>query len=418
MNTPSSLTLHYTSPAAAWEEALPVGNGRLGAMLFGGVEEERIALNEDTLWSGLPKDNTNPAAKDVLPEVRRLLFAGEYAAANELCKQMQGPYSQSYLPLGDLWLRFFNAETQRRKDADEDEKEQTPAEAQGRREGEGTGDWGLATGSDSSFPSLCVGTPPGRSASPEGKRAEGYRRALDLDTALATVDYAQDGVTFRRETFVSFPDQALVVRLTADRPGALNFTVGLSSPLRHTCQVSEKLAGVVSAQPPHPNPPHSGEGTGSAPPPEGGRRGGGEQLPGIVMRCDAPVHVDPPYASGEDPIRYGEGMRAEAHLRVVTPDGRVEATPDGEIRISGAQSVTLFLSAATSFNGFDRHPGTEGVEPSSRILPALEAAIARPYAELRARHIADHQALFRRVRVGEGQVVALNCAAGREYRVH
>ncbi len=340
------LTLWYTSPATAWEVALPIGNGRLGGMIFGGVAEERIALNEDTLWSGLPKDTTNPGARDVLPEVRRLLFAGEYTAANELCKEMQGPYSQAYLPLGDLRIRFLNAETQRRGGAEET--------------GEGY----------SSFPSLRAGTSPGRSASPEGSNTEAYRRALDLDSGLAVVDYTQDGVTFRREAFVSFPDQVLVVRLTADQPGAHNFVVGLDSPLRHTCQVSEKLAGVV-------------------------------------MRCEVPVHVDPPYHSGDDPIRYGEGMRAEAHLRVVTPDGRVEATPDGVIRVSGAQIVTLFLSAATSFNGFDKHPRHEGVEPSSRILPVLDAALARPYAELRARHVADHQTLFRRVTLDLGVTDAI-----------
>ncbi len=348
MTITSPLTLCYTTPATAWEEALPIGNGRMGAMIFGGVEEERIGLNEDTLWSGGPKDTTNPGAKDVLPEVRRLLFAGEYAAANDLCKQMQGPYSQAYLPLGDLRLRF-----------------------------DPTADGGPQTA---------------------------YRRALDLDMALATVDYAQNGVAFRREAFVSFPDQVLVVRLMADRPGALNFVVGLDSLLRHTCQVLEKLTGVI----PHPDPPHSGEGTGSAPPPEWGRSGGGEGLAGVVMRCDVPVNVDPPYQSGDDPIRYGEGMRAEAHLRVVALGGRVEPTPDGEIAVSGADSVTLFLAAATSFNGFDKHPRHEGVDPASRILPVLEAALARPYEELRARHIADHKTLFRRVTLDLGVTDAIN----------
>ena len=130
MTTPSPLTLWYTTPATAWEEALPIGNGRIGAMIFGGVDEERIGLNEDTLWSGGPKDTTNPGAREVLPEVRRLLFAGEYAAANELCKQLQGPYSQAYLPLGELRIRFLNAKMQRGKEAEGGGK--TPAEAQRR----------------------------------------------------------------------------------------------------------------------------------------------------------------------------------------------------------------------------------------------------------------------------------------------
>src|SRR5437762_1170768 len=105
-STPDELLLWYDRPAHAWVEALPIGNGRLGAMVFGGVEIERLQLNEDTLWSGGPRDWNNPRARDVLPEVRRLIAAGDYVAADALCKQMQGPYNQSYQPLGNLSLRF------------------------------------------------------------------------------------------------------------------------------------------------------------------------------------------------------------------------------------------------------------------------------------------------------------------------
>lgn len=105
--TPSNpLALWYKQPAKLWTEALPVGNGRLGAMVFGGVDSERLQLNEDTLWSGAPKDWNNPAAKAVLPEVRRLLRQQKYTEADALCKKMQGPYNQSYLPLADLHLQF------------------------------------------------------------------------------------------------------------------------------------------------------------------------------------------------------------------------------------------------------------------------------------------------------------------------
>src|ERR671917_727328 len=104
--TTDDLTLWYTRPAEQWVEALPIGNGRLGAMVFGGVGSERLQLNEDTLWSGGPRDWDNPHARDVLPEVRRLIAAGDYAGADSLCRQMQGLYNQSYQPLGDLRLRF------------------------------------------------------------------------------------------------------------------------------------------------------------------------------------------------------------------------------------------------------------------------------------------------------------------------
>src|SRR5690242_9597604 len=148
INQPTSdLTLWYRQPAEQWVEALPIGNGRLGAMIFGGVAEERLQLNDDTLWSGGPRDWNNPEAKDALPEIRRLLFAGDYAAANELCRKLQGPFTESYMPLGDLRLSFAEA-----------------------------------------------GQP------------EDYRRDLDLDTALASVQYTSGGAAFTREIFASAPE--------------------------------------------------------------------------------------------------------------------------------------------------------------------------------------------------------------------
>ena len=94
------LSLWYRQPAQKWVEALPVGNGRQGAMVFGGVLHEHLQLNESTLWSGEPADGNNPGAKDVLPKIREALFAGHYAEADKLCRQMQGPYTQAYMPLG------------------------------------------------------------------------------------------------------------------------------------------------------------------------------------------------------------------------------------------------------------------------------------------------------------------------------
>src|SRR5437764_666515 len=103
----NDLTLWYKQPAAIWTDALPVGNGRLGAMVFGGIEIERLQLNEDTLWSGSPKDWNNPDAKKYLPEVRRLVLEDKkYSDADAVCRKMQGPYNQSYQPLGNLSLKF------------------------------------------------------------------------------------------------------------------------------------------------------------------------------------------------------------------------------------------------------------------------------------------------------------------------
>ncbi|MCE9590146.1 MAG: glycoside hydrolase family 95 protein [Planctomycetes bacterium] len=162
-------TLWYTAPAASWVEALPIGNGRIGAMVFGGAERERLQINEDSIWSGGPRDTVNPLARPNLDAVRRLLFDGKPVAATELAERtMMGvPKTlRPYEPLGDLWLSF-----------------------------------------------------PGHADA----HVQNYRRELDLDAGIATTAYTVEGVAFRREVFVSAVDQVLVVRVTCDRPGALSF---------------------------------------------------------------------------------------------------------------------------------------------------------------------------------------------------
>ena len=168
------LLLWYRRPAVEWEQALPVGNGRLGGMVFGGIVEEHITLNEDTLWSGGPYDPTNPEALAALPQVRALIFAGKYREAHRLAeaKMMARPLWQAaYQPVGSLLLRF---------------------------------------------PALAV--------------VENYRRELDLDTAIARVSYRANGTSFTREIFASPIDQVIVVRLSADKPGQIGFSARLTSP--------------------------------------------------------------------------------------------------------------------------------------------------------------------------------------------
>jgi len=152
-------SISRNQPAATFEDTLPVGNGTLGASVFGAIDRERLVLNECTLWSGEPKDWNNPGAKAVLPEVRRLLFAGKFKEAEQLCLQMQGPYTQSYLPMGDLHVRFEHG---------------VPNRAQVWAEGAN----GLAQGSYLR-----------------------YSRKLDLKSAIATVTYQFGGVEYRREVF-------------------------------------------------------------------------------------------------------------------------------------------------------------------------------------------------------------------------
>src|SRR5215218_71885 len=300
--TASHLTLWYRRPAAQWVEALPVGNGRLGAMVFGGVERERLQLNEDTLWSGGPRDWNNPKAPQVLAEVRRLIAEEKYVEADRAARGMQGPYTQSYEPLGDLVLTFEHGD--------------------------------IAPG--------------------------GYRRQLDLQSAIADVRYRIGNVNYVREVFSSHPDQVLVVRLTADTPGMISFTATLDSPLRHDVQS------------------------------EGGV---------LKLLGRAPANADPSYYdSGAPPVVYRDdaGMTFEAHLSATGTGGRIWHDPAG-LHVRGADEVVLHLAAATSFNGYDKSPVRDGNTPGPLAAARLRAAAAKPYAALREAHVAAHRALFDRV---------------------
>lgn len=164
--------LWYKQPAAQWEEALPLGNGRLGAMVFGGVQSERIQLNEESIWYGGPVHRRNPDAVRYLPMIRKALLDGRIAAAEKMMvRGLSGcPVSMHpYQPLGDITLRF-----------------------------DGKGE------------------------------VANYRRTLDLETAVARVEYTQNGVAYTREAFISAPDDCMVIRIRGDKPGSVSFDAVLT----------------------------------------------------------------------------------------------------------------------------------------------------------------------------------------------
>lgn len=173
----NTLTLWYDKPANKWVEALPVGNGRIGGMVFGGVEEELLQLNESTLYSGGPvKTNVNPEAHTYLAQIRKALLEEEdYGKAAQLTKKMQGYYTQSYMPLGDLVLR----------------------------------------------------------QQLDGAKPSSYYRDLDLTNAVATTKFTVNGTEYTREVFASAPDKVLVVRLRANKKAALTIDVSAKSLLRY-----------------------------------------------------------------------------------------------------------------------------------------------------------------------------------------
>ncbi len=176
-----ALTLWYTQPATEWTEALPLGNGRLGAMVYGGIEQEHLQLNEETLWSGGPQSYDNPDAYQHLATVRELLNQGEYGDAEETAHKMLGrpKYQMAYQTLGDLFLNF-----------------------------------------------------------PQDEKSSDYRRELNLQNAVSTVSYLIGNARFTRKVFASHPDQAIVMRLECDKPGQITFDLLMTSPHATTSQTA------------------------------------------------------------------------------------------------------------------------------------------------------------------------------------
>jgi alpha-L-fucosidase 2 len=170
----SLMKLWYNQPAGnVWEAALPIGNGRIAAMVYGNTGDERISLNECTVWSGGPNRNDNPHALAALPEIRRLIFEGRNPEAAKLASetiQSERINGMAFQPVGDLNLHF-----------------------------------------------------------PAQESVENYYRELDIQKAVAKTTYTVNGVRYSREIFATIPDQVIVVRLSADKPGSLNFTASLSS---------------------------------------------------------------------------------------------------------------------------------------------------------------------------------------------
>ena len=282
------MMLWYEKSAERWEESLPIGNGSLGAMILGGAEEEILGLNEESVWSGYYKDKNNAKAADCLEEVRSLVFSGKNKEAERLIQNnMLGEYNESYLPLGNLKLKF-------------------------------------AYGSG------------------KGGKAEGYRRQLDLENAVAQVSYTCNEVHYQREYFASYPAKAIFVLLTADKP-VMDFTISFIS----------QLCLAVSAE------------------------DGALQVTG---RC--PEHVDPSYLPEREGsvVQGTKGMQVNAEFRVVSCDGQVRE--EGEmLHVSGASRCLLMLSAM-------RQP----VLPDNMDYEALKAA-----------HIQDYRSIYDKVELYLGE---------------
>ncbi len=312
--------LWYPKPAQNWNEALPIGNGRLGAMVFGGAPEERIQFNESTLWTGEPHEYQHEGAVKFLPQIRRLLQEMRQLEreALKLDPDRKSPESK------EKW----KAARAKQKEAEDLALKEFMSVPLRQKAYQPFGDLRL----------ILAGH----------EQPAGYHRELDLDTAIATTRYRAGGVTFTREVFASHPDQAIVVRIAASKPGRTSFVARLTS--EHKPAKTRAAAGDTLA------------------------------LAGHV----------------ED-----GGTRFEARLRAVAEGGKVCVT-DEQIIVENADAVTLLLVGATSFKNYR----DMGADPAARCGKTLEAIARRPFGAMRQAHIADRQALFRRVALDLGRTAA------------
>ncbi len=303
---PGPLEIFSDSPAGyssqTSNEAFPVGNGKLAAMVYGDAGDEIIQFNEDTVWAGTINDYSHPGAVDWLDDIRGYVWNGEGENAYNLAARdnfMSVPLRQSpYNPAGNLLL-----------------------------------DTGHGSVSN-------------------------YRRSLDLTTATARVEYRSGGVDYTREVFASYPDQVIVVRLTASEPGSVSFTYSFDTV--HTRST--------------------------------------ESVEGTDLVLDAQVNVDI-----DSRRQQTSDIHFQSRVRILNEGGTV-SPGSSSVTVSNADSVTLLLGVASNFVRFD----DLSADPETRVLATLDAADDKTYAQIRADQLADYQELFERVTIDLGSTTRSN----------
>ncbi len=299
----SSTLLYYNSPAKAWTQSLPIGNGTLGAMIYGGTSKETICLNHDELWTGMPKNTVRNGAPEAFEKARKLAVNGNFhEAQKEIEENFESVWSQAYMPLGNLEIDF----------------------------------------------------------SLKG-RIKDYKRILDLENAISTVEFSCSNVKYKREYFASNPAKAIVAKLTADG-GMMNFTFGLTSKLR--CNSFAKNDTVV-----------------------------------LDGECPGENNINNESGNKayfEEPEKRGIHFRGA--VKIIT-DGKIK-TVENRISVTDATEAVLFFTAETSFNGWDKHPYLEGKEYIEPCMARIEAL--SDYDAVKSAHIGDYKELYDRVNLDLG----------------
>ena len=303
--------LWYKQAADYFEESLVLGNGKMGATVFGGVDSDKIYLNDITLWSGEPVNaNMNPEAYKNLPAIREALKNENYKLAEELNKKIQGKNSEAYQPLGTININNHNS----------------------------------------------------------GK-VTNYHRELDISNAISRVTYEVDGVKFTREYFVSAPDQIMVIKLTTSQKGALNFDINSSSLLKYKTEVKDNQLAMNGVAPIY---EHSG------------------------------YQVQPSFL-----LEKERGTRFTTLMKIKNTDGTITSS-DTSLGLKNGTEALIYVSVATSFNGFDKNPATEGLNNKAIALENLNKAFSKSFDKLKQAHIADYQKFYNRVTLNLGKTTAPN----------
>lgn len=311
----AELKLWYARPAEKWTDALPIGSGRLGAMVFGGTANERIQYNEDTLWTGKPHDYVHRGAADHLGEIRKAVTEGNQKEAEDLIREhfLSIPLRQrAYQPFGDLNFTFAGHEA-----------------------------------------------------------ATDYRRELDIDAAVARTSYVVNGVRYTREAFASYPDNVIVIRISADKPGTVSFSLTHTSPhkVSQVHPVGDDTL-VLSGQ---------------------------VQDPKRFMYSQIGAKPPQGYKPEDEPVQT-DGLKFESCVRVMLQGGKSSAAGN-RIEVVDADSAVVLLVAATSFQNFRDISG----DPAAKCRANLTAIRGKSFKQLLATHTQDHQALFRRVTINLGE---------------
>jgi alpha-L-fucosidase 2 len=283
----SDIKLWYNKPAASWNEALPIGNGRLAAMVFGAPAMERLQLNEETLWAGSPNNNANPEAKEALPKVRQLIWEGKYREAEDMATEKimsRTNHGMPYQPMGDLFISF-----------------------------------------------------PGHS------NYSNYYRDLNIEDATANISYIVNGIHYHREIFASFTDQAIIIKLTADKPASITCVVSLITALEKSSTFNDN---------------HE-----------------------IILNGVSTSHEK---QSGK--------VKFQTRVKVKATGGKMTAN-DGLISIENADIAILYISIATNFNNYKDISADE----EARCRNYMNKAYTKEYETAKKEHIAFFKKYMDRV---------------------